>query len=99
MHVQQTILYFYSGPDDTVDDLDFSLFRSYDNVLYDALGDLSFDDDNIVIDVSDCAEMEEHSIARFARGGGVSASTLMANRVARFSLWTTIRGCGMSAGS
>ena len=65
----QTILYFYSGPDDTVNDLDFSLFRSYDDVLYDALGDLSFDDDNTVIDVSDCAEMEEHSIARFAKGG------------------------------
>lgn len=42
------VLYFYSGPDDTVDDLDFSLFQSYNDVLYDVLGDLSFDD-NIVI--------------------------------------------------
>ena len=52
-----------------MDDLDFSLFRSYDDVLYDALGDLSFDDDNIIIDVSDCAEMEEHSITWFAKVG------------------------------
>jgi hypothetical protein len=60
---------FISGPDDTVDDLDFSLFRSYDDVLYDALGDLSFDDDDTVIDISDDAELEEHCIARFAKRG------------------------------
>ena len=67
MHIQQTILYFYSGPDDTVD-LDFSHFRLYDDVLYDALGDLSFDDDNIVIDVSDWdGETALHGLPR----GGV----------------------------
>ena len=52
-------LYYYSGPDDTVNDLDFSLFQSYEDVLYDTLGDLPFDDDDIVIDVSDCAEVKE----------------------------------------
>ena len=39
-----------------VDDLDFSLFQSHEDILYDALGDLSFEDDNIVID---CEEREE----------------------------------------
>ena len=41
------------GPDDTVD-LDFSLFQSHEDILYDALGDLSFDEDDIAIDGSDC---------------------------------------------
>ena len=32
---------------DPVDDLDFSLFQSHEDILYDALGDLSFEDDDI----------------------------------------------------
>ncbi len=59
----------YSGPDDTVDDLDFTLFQSHEDILYDALGDLSFEDDDVVIDVSDRAELEERCIARFAQEG------------------------------
>ena len=59
----------YPGPDNTVDDLDFSLFQSHEDILYDVLGDLSFDEDDIAIDVSDCKELEERCIARFAQEG------------------------------
>ena len=59
----------YSGPDDTVDDLDFSLFLSHEDIQYDVLGDLSSDDDEIAIDVSDCVELEQCCIVRFAKEG------------------------------
>ena len=48
--------------DDTAD-LDFSLFQSHKDILYDTLGDLSFEDDDIVI------ELEEQFIAQLAREG------------------------------
>ena len=61
-----------TAPDDTVDELDFSLFTSSE-FSYDALADLSltFDDSDmeVVIDISDSREMEERSIARFAQDG------------------------------
>ena len=62
------LLSSYSGPDDTVDNLDFSLFQSHDDILCDVLGDLSFKHD-VVIDVSDSAELEERCIARFSQEG------------------------------
>ena len=55
----------YSGPDD----LDFSLFLSHENIQYDVLGDLSFEDDDIAIDVSDCVELEQCCIVWFAKEG------------------------------
>ena len=58
-----------SAPDDTVQDLDFSLFDSHDDNLYDALADLSFEDEDVVIDVSDQPDLEEHSIHEFATKG------------------------------
>ena len=47
----------------------FSLFQSHEDILYDVLGDLSFDDDDVVIDVSDCAGLEECCIAHFSQEG------------------------------
>lgn len=57
MNIRYTFI--HPGPDDTVDDLDFSLFQSHEDILYDALADLSFDDDDVVINISDCIEQEE----------------------------------------
>ena len=66
------IVYQQTAPDDTVDELDFSLFMSSE-FSYDALADLSLilDDSGmeVVIDISDSREMEERSNARFAQGG------------------------------
>ena len=81
-----------------VDDLDFSLFQSHEDILYDALGDLFFDEDDIAIDISDCIELEECCVAQLLRKVA-SASMQMVNRAAHYSLLTTIMGCGTSVGS
>ena len=61
------IVLINTAPDDTVDELDFSLFTSSE-LDYDDLANLSLDepDMELVIDISDAQELEERSIARFA---------------------------------
>ena len=52
--------------------ISISLFFSHTTrscTMHDALAELSFEDDDTVVDVGDCAEIEERCIARFAREG------------------------------
>ena len=45
------------------------MFQSYDDLLYDSLADLSFESDDVVLDVSDALELEEYCVTRFASAG------------------------------
>ena len=61
-----------AGPDDNVDELDFSVSWST-NFRYDDLADLSLtlddSDEEVAIDISNAREVEDRSIAQFAEGG------------------------------
>ena len=45
------------------------MFQSYDDLPYNSLADLSFESDDVVLDISDVLELEECYVTRFASAG------------------------------
>ena len=90
--MQHTTIVYVTGPDDTGDELNFSVFMSSD-FWYDDIADFSLtlenSDEEVVINISNACEVGEYSIAQFAERG-CTYKHFDVDHVAGCSLWTTV---------